>query len=140
MSQCKQYGGQRKIFFSIGDRVLVKCFFKNGNKTEWKLGTVKERIGAMMYIVYISDLNTDARKHVDHLLKYNGVLDDDDDDNIPYYDCSSDESQLDTNVTPFTAIEGEEDGSEAAPPPPAPVGGGGRPVRSTRNPNPRYKV
>ncbi|KAG7302370.1 hypothetical protein JYU34_013873 [Plutella xylostella] len=81
----------------------------------------------MMYIVYIGDLDVKVRKHVDHLLKYKGIVEDDDD--VPYYDC--------TDVTAGTSIEGEESRGEAAPQPP--VGDSGRPVRSTRNPNPRYK-
>ncbi|XP_063382092.1 uncharacterized protein LOC134668580 [Cydia fagiglandana] len=75
ISQCKQYGGQRKCNFKRGDNVLVKSFFKNGTKYTWKRGTIENKVGSRMYIVNITDLKIKVKKHVDQLLHYKGCDD-----------------------------------------------------------------
>ncbi|XP_063365244.1 uncharacterized protein LOC134653809 [Cydia amplana] len=80
ISQCKQYGGQRKCNFKRGDNVLVKSFFKNGTKHTWKRGTIENKVGSRMFIVKITDLNIKVKKHVDQLLHYKGCDDTDESD------------------------------------------------------------
>ena len=71
--QSKQYGGVRNVCFKIGDQVLVKHFYNNGNKYTWHLGIIRNKIGSRLFMVYIPVLNVLIKKHFDQLLKYTGV-------------------------------------------------------------------
>lgn len=96
-SQCEQFGGQRKVDFEVGEKVLIKHFFYNGNKSIWKQGVIKEKIGTRMYIVYISELDISVKKHVDHLLEYKGPEVDEEND-FTYYDCEPSNEEPDASV------------------------------------------
>ncbi|KAG7304206.1 hypothetical protein JYU34_011144 [Plutella xylostella] len=88
--QTKQYGGRRLIQFSVGDAVLVKHVYNNGNKSVWKNGTIKSKIGTTVYMVFIHDLGVTVKKHVDQLLMYRGCKQTDDCsyDSLTFYDCN----------------------------------------------------
>lgn len=73
ISQYRNYGGNRNIKFKIGDIVLVKSFYSNGNKHSWIKGTIQNKIGSSMFDVYIPELQVTRKKHIDQLLLYKGI-------------------------------------------------------------------
>lgn len=104
--QSKQYGGRRTIHLNVGDAVLVKHFYNNGNKSVWKNGTIKSKIGTTVYMVHIHDLDISVKKHVDQLLMYKGSPPKANcsyDDSLTYYDCNLPSTDSDKELVSPTA-------------------------------------
>ncbi|XP_061723333.1 uncharacterized protein K02A2.6-like [Cydia pomonella] len=56
--------------FNIGDQVWVKWFTEK--KEIWVLGTIQNKIGNRMFLIYVHTKNTVCRRHVDQMLMYTG--------------------------------------------------------------------
>lgn len=66
-SQIKSYGGSNKQVFKPGDQVLYKQF-KNKNKFDWCKGTIKKKIGKVLYIVQDASTACEVKKHTNQLV------------------------------------------------------------------------
>ncbi|GBP90842.1 hypothetical protein EVAR_99644_1 [Eumeta japonica] len=53
ISQSKYFGGKRKINFTVGDKVIVKRHYQNGNKYKWLRGTLVKNLGSRVWLVII---------------------------------------------------------------------------------------
>ncbi|GBP47737.1 Uncharacterized protein K02A2.6 [Eumeta japonica] len=49
ISQSKYFGGKRKINFTVGDKVIVKRHYQNGNKYKWLRGTLVKNLGSRVW-------------------------------------------------------------------------------------------
>ncbi|GBP76399.1 Uncharacterized protein K02A2.6 [Eumeta japonica] len=72
ISQSKYFGGKRKINFTVGDKVIVKRHYQNGNKYKWLRGTLVKDLGSRVWLVRTHELTQCLKKHVDQLLHWRG--------------------------------------------------------------------
>lgn len=69
-SQCRSYGGKRKVIFDIKEVVMIKVY--KMQKPCWTKGTIEKKLGTTLYLVRVSDSGALLRKHTNQLLKLKG--------------------------------------------------------------------
>lgn len=65
-SQIKHYRGKLRSAFKINDKVLITKNIDN-NRFCWIEGVVKEKIGTVMYSIYVPELDREVRRHIDQM-------------------------------------------------------------------------
>lgn len=73
-SQIKNYKGTPRPDLKINDKVWVTKNYNN-KKFYWVEGIVKERIGNVMYSVYLPDFSCEVKRHVDQIRPHGCSLD-----------------------------------------------------------------
>ncbi|GBP35335.1 hypothetical protein EVAR_20708_1 [Eumeta japonica] len=71
-SQSKYLGGKRKTNFTVGDKIIVKRHYQNGNKYKWLRGTLVKNLGSRMWLVRAHELTQCLKKYLDQLLHWRG--------------------------------------------------------------------
>ncbi|CAB3253024.1 unnamed protein product [Arctia plantaginis] len=69
--QCLQsdtYRGNRKVYFSVGEQILVRMYGQQKHK--WVQGSIVKKNGNSIYIVQIGNTEHTVKRHANQLLKY----------------------------------------------------------------------
>lgn len=69
-SQAKHYKGTQRQEFTINDEVWLTKYTGNKRYT-WIKGIIKKKIGTVMYLVYVPQLDCEMTRHIDQLRKRN---------------------------------------------------------------------
>lgn len=71
-SQCRDYGGKRKVTFDIKEVIMIKVY--KMQKPCWTKGTIEKKLGSTLYLVRVSDSGALLKKHTNQLLKLKGEI------------------------------------------------------------------
>lgn len=65
-TQAKHYKGKPRLIFNLNDKVWITKNLDN-KRFRWMEGVVKEKIGNVMYSIYVPELNCEVRRHIDQI-------------------------------------------------------------------------
>lgn len=71
--QSKTYKGTVRPEFAINDKVWLTKYVPN-KKICWIHGIIKEKLGRVMYLIYVPQLNCEVTRHIDQIRAYTSEL------------------------------------------------------------------